>query len=137
MKNKCLFWGGIILLWIGAVAGTLWSKGYHNQPHGQLVSDEEIVRMVVRRALIAMEINPPEIGTSKPNQIVLYRDEDHFLAENPDCCVVKQQPNRHLKTVDVYGKIFYRDKIGQIKSSEPILLIDRQYFPSKKIYRLP
>ncbi|MDL2260479.1 hypothetical protein LJB99_06380 [Deltaproteobacteria bacterium OttesenSCG-928-K17] len=138
IRNKCLFWGLVLLIWAGAIAGTLWNKGYQPQSYRSF-TDEEMVRISVQRALQRMQIKPPEFiritGEAgqplrgkrfQPAFIVPYRDVDHFMAENPDCCQISQV-RKGVKLVWIEGKIFYKDKAGQTHVSKPEKLCG-QYF---------
>lgn len=143
MKKHFSFWCAILLIWVMAVLGSLLVMGYRPQPSGRPVSDEELVRMTVSKALRVMEVAPPPIinqlspsGQVKPESLIPYRDADHFLSENPKCCPVETERGSTDKIVEVSGKVFYRGEDGRIHSSEPILLLHRQYYP-EKLYLLP
>lgn len=136
MKNNFLFWGGVITVWAVVIIGTLWNNGYQYQ-NRRNITDQEMIRIAVSRALQAMETNPMYAtcgGLSESGAIVIpYRDVDHFLEKNPKCCPMSK--SRHAIYVDVFGKVFYKDSSGQIQSSEPIELLRRQYFPDSLHYR--
>jgi hypothetical protein len=138
MRNKFLFWVGVILIWAGVITGTLWSKGYQYQSSRSL-TDEEIIRIAVYRTMQRMQVDTPKVIVSpseegstfgfkffRPAFIVSYRDTDHFLEENPKCCTVHRDDGG--KFVTIYGKVFYKDRSGQIHSSETRILRG-EYFP--------
>ena len=136
IKNICLFWGAVLLIWVGVIAGTLWSKGYQHQSNRSF-TDEEMIRIAIHRTIQRMQENPPLVirvssgGDPKedkffrPALVVPYRDVDHFLEENPDCCRIKKTDR--LTTVHVGGKVFYLDKSGYIHVRETNV-IGWQYF---------
>jgi len=139
VRNKCLFWGGILLIWAGVIAGILWSKGYQH-PSIRKVTEDEIVRIAVYRAMQMVEADPSQIVSSpSPDllptsaSIIPYRDVDHFLSENPNCCQVINGYGGE-KYVKVSGKIIYRDIAGQIYVSNAVLPLTNQYFPANLYY---
>lgn len=130
MRNKFLIWSGVLLIWMGIVVGTLWSKGYQHQS-SRSFTDQEMIRIAVQRSIQRMQVDPPfavvvpqENGSRReyfrPAIIVPYHDVDHFLKENQECCMLKKD-GRSI-TVYVHGKLFYKNKSGQIRSSEAIRL---------------
>jgi hypothetical protein len=140
-SNKFLFWAGVVLIWAGVIVGTLWIKGYQPQS-SRSFTDDEMIRIAVQRAMQRTLTNPRKVvrvqsedGSKneffRPAFIVPYRDVEHFLEENPDCC--KFGKKYGAKYVDVSGKIMYRDKSGKIHHSKAEAL-DRQYFPNNIRY---
>ena len=133
--KKCVFWGGVFLIWSGAIVGAIWSKGYQPQTSRRL-TDDDMIRISVNRTIQMMTSVYPKYFF--PNQdiseyehieidtIVPYRDVDHFLKENPDCCKISQGYKK--KWVDVSGKVFYKDKSGQIHTFVPVSTLNRQFF---------
>jgi len=139
--KKYLIWGGVFLTWVAVIVGTLWCNGYR-YPASRSFSDDEMIRIAVLRAMQRTLANPPRViggmgedGSNyelfQPDFVVPYRNVDHFLEENPDCCKFGKQYG--AKYVNVFGKIIYRDKSNKIHYSEAIDL-DRQYFPNNIRY---
>jgi len=138
VRNKTLFWGAALLLWAAAITGILWSKGYQPQS-SRGFTDEEMIRLAINRTIQRMQVSPPkvirvfsengaDIEYLAPAFLIPYKDVDHFLEENPNCCLVKKNGKKPI-VVNVKGKVFYRDKSGAIHFSD-IELHSWQYFPS-------
>lgn len=126
IRSKRLFYGAALLIWVGVVVGTLWIKGYQPQGHRSF-TDEEMCRITVQRGIQRILVDSPKViripsddgsngETYKQIFVVPYRNVDHFLKENPECCYLSGKPNSIL--VEVMGVVSYTDASGQIVSSE-------------------
>jgi hypothetical protein len=144
LSNKFLLWACVLLIWAGVIAGTLWSKGYQPQTSRRF-TDEEMIRIAVARAIQRMQSDPPRFFQAssesdsgyelfEPAFVVPYRDVDHFLEKNPECCEVRGNLGYGVKTVWVHGDMLYKDRSGQVHSEKVSL---GQRFPAGGIRYLP
>lgn len=141
VKKKYLIWAGVFLIWAGVIVATLWNNGYQQPQSRHKVTDEELIKIAVYRAIRTMEATSPHILGSldktdnyRPNTIIPYRDVKHFLEENPECCIISKPKWDFSIYIDVFGKVFFKDSSGQVHSSQPIELLSRQSFPDCLYY---